>query len=110
MARPESAKGVFEPRADSATPFEDSGRGAHSGRYAADAPDIPTAAQAPGAGARVKAIDPARLAAAILKACERRRPELVLPAKARLLFAVAQLSAACGDWLLTRSTSRPPAD
>jgi short-subunit dehydrogenase len=74
------------------------------GRYAADAPGVPDEAQAPGAGARINAIDPTRLAAAILKACERRRPELVIPAKARLLFAISQLSASWGDWLLGRST------
>ncbi len=71
-----------------------------SPRYAEQAPEVPAAAQAPGAGARVSAIPPERLAAAILKACERRRPELVVPAKARLLFAISQLSAGWGDWLL----------
>jgi hypothetical protein len=74
-------------------------------RYAAAAPDIPATAQAPGGGARVKAIDPAELAAAILRACEARKPELIVPAKARLLFAISQLSARWGDWLLRRSTS-----
>jgi short-subunit dehydrogenase len=64
--------------------------------------DVPNAAQAPGAGARVSAIPPERLAAAILKACERRQPELVVPAKARLLFAISQLSAGWGDWLLNK--------
>ena len=69
-------------------------------RYAA-AGDVPTAAQAPGAGAN-SAIAPERLAAAILKACERRKSELVMPAKARLLFAISQLSADWGDWLLNK--------
>jgi uncharacterized protein len=73
-------------------------------RYADAAPDIPAAAQAPGGGARVKAIDPAELAAAIVNACEARKPELIVPAKARLLFAISQLSAKWGDWLLNRST------
>jgi short-subunit dehydrogenase len=72
-------------------------------RYAAEAPSIPTEAQAPGAGAKIKAIDPAHLAAAILKACERRQRELVIPAKAKLLFAISQLSATWGDWLLGKS-------
>jgi short-subunit dehydrogenase len=71
-------------------------------RYAAAGRDVPQTAQAPGAGARVSSIPPERLAAAILKACERRKPELVVPAKARLLFAVSQLSAGWGDWLLQR--------
>jgi NAD(P)-dependent dehydrogenase (short-subunit alcohol dehydrogenase family) len=90
VARPKSAPGVVEP-------------GAAAGRYADAAPDIPAAAHAPGGGARVSAIPPARLAAAILRACERRRPELIVPAKARLLFAISQLNAGWGDWLLRRS-------
>jgi short-subunit dehydrogenase len=73
-------------------------------RYAAEAPAIPTAAQAPGAGANIKAIEPQRLAAAILKACERRQAELVIPAKAKFLFALSQISAAWGDWILRRNT------
>lgn len=73
-------------------------------RYAAESASLPAAAQAPGGGARVKAIDPDQLAAGILTACERRRSELVVPAKARLLFAISQLSPRWGDWLLRRST------
>jgi len=89
---------------------EESSQQEQPGRYSADAPGVPAEAQAPGAGARVKAIDPARLAAAILKACERRQPELVIPSKARFLFAISQLSASWGDWLLSRSTSKREAD
>jgi len=72
-------------------------------RYA-ETTGIPSEAQAPGAGARVKAIDAERLAADILNACERRQPELIVPGKARWLFAISQLSASWGDWLLRRST------
>jgi short-subunit dehydrogenase len=72
-------------------------------RYAEQSAGVPAAAQAPAGGARVKAIPPDQLAASILTACERRRPELVVPAKARLLFAISQLSARWGDWLLRRS-------
>ncbi|MBA3484885.1 MAG: SDR family NAD(P)-dependent oxidoreductase [Pirellulales bacterium] len=74
-------------------------------RYAAASPGVPAAAQSPGAGARLKAIDPDKLAADILRACERRKPELVVPAKAKLLFAISQLSASWGDWLLRKSSS-----
>ena len=73
-------------------------------RYIASTPGVPAAAQAPGGGAKIKAIDPARLAGDVLKACERRRAELVVPAKARWLFAIAQLAPSWGDWLLRRST------
>jgi short-subunit dehydrogenase len=79
-------------------------RGDSGQRYVATAAGVPTEAQQPGAGARLKLIDPNALAATILKGCEKHRSEIVVPAKARLLFAVSQLSARCGDWLLTRQT------
>lgn len=72
-------------------------------RYVDQALGVPASAQAPGGGARVSAIPPAQLAAAILHACEGRRPELIIPAKARLLLAISQLNARWGDWLLRRS-------
>lgn len=66
--------------------------------------DIPESARRPGAGVKVKAIPPAELGRAILRACERRQPELVVPAKAKLLFALSQLSPQLGDWLVRRKT------
>ncbi len=65
---------------------------------------VPEAARGPGAGVKVGRIDPAWLARQIVRACERRRPELVVPAKARLLFAAAQLWPALGDWLVRKNT------
>ena len=47
-------------------------------------------------------IDPDWLARKIVQALERRRAELVVPAKARLLFAVSQIFPRLGDWLLRR--------
>ena len=44
------------------------------------------------------------LARQILHACERRRPELVVPGKARLLFMLSQLWPSLGDWIVLRST------
>ena len=61
---------------------------------------LPASAMAPGAGVRVKAIDPQWLARRILLAVERREKELVVPQKARILFALQQISARWGDWLL----------
>jgi len=63
---------------------------------------VPEHARAPGAGVRVSNISPERLSKAILRACRRRRPELVVPGRARLLFAVAQLWPSVGDWLVRR--------
>lgn len=74
-------------------------------RYAAQAPEVPAAAHQPGGGAKVRAINPHWLAGKILLACEERQAELVVPKRARLLFAVSQLSPRLGDWLLRRMTS-----
>jgi NAD(P)-dependent dehydrogenase (short-subunit alcohol dehydrogenase family) len=66
--------------------------------------DIPDRARRPGAGVRVHTIAPERLVQAILRACEKRRPELVMPGKARLLFAISQLWPTLGDWIVRRMT------
>ncbi len=66
--------------------------------------DVPEQARGPGAGVRVGAISPQKLAGGILGACRRRRPELVVPGRARLLFAAAQLWPALGDWIVLRKT------
>jgi uncharacterized protein len=66
--------------------------------------DLPESARAPGAGVRVSAISPERLAGDVLRACERRKPELVVPGKARLLFAIAQLWPSLGDWIVRKQS------
>ncbi|RIK80751.1 MAG: NAD(P)-dependent oxidoreductase [Planctomycetota bacterium] len=73
-------------------------------RYDAAAAGLPEAARRPGGGVKLRGIDPADLARRIVVACERRKKELVVPAKARLLFALAQLSPGLGDWLVRRMT------
>jgi len=65
---------------------------------------LPESARKPGAGVKVRRIDPNVLAQKILTYCERRKPELVMPGKARLLFALSQLMPSLGDWILKRST------
>jgi short-subunit dehydrogenase len=65
---------------------------------------LPPEAQRPGGGVRTRAIDPAELAQRILRACEQRQPELVVPWRARLLFAISQLSPRWGDALIQRLT------
>jgi len=77
----------------------------YGARYATQAPEVPAAAHQPGGGAKVRAINPHWLAGKILRACENRRAELVVPKRARLLFAASQLSPRFGDWLLRRMTS-----
>ncbi|MCA9241440.1 MAG: SDR family NAD(P)-dependent oxidoreductase [Planctomycetales bacterium] len=76
---------------------------ASTGRYDEQAEGLPEAAKKPGGGAKVKLIDPEKLARKILTACEQRKSELVIPKKARLLFAAAQLSPALGDWLISKN-------
>ncbi len=68
-------------------------------------PSLPPEARRPGAGARVKRLDAHRLARQILRACQRRRVELVVPGKVRLLLAVSALWPGLGDRLLLRFTS-----
>lgn len=75
-------------------------------RYRATTEGLPSEAAGAGGGARVSAIDPAWLAEKILIACEKRRPELVVPWKSKLLFAASGLSARMGDWLLSRFTPK----
>ncbi len=74
-------------------------------RYTQQTAALPQSASQAGAGVKIKAIDPQKLAVAILNGCEKRQTEIVVPGKARLLFAIAQLSGAWGDWVLRRFTS-----
>lgn len=73
-------------------------------RYADQSAGLPDAAQQPGAGAKLRGIDPDWLAVRIVAACERREPELIVPWKVRLLLAIGAISPKLGDWLLLRST------
>ncbi len=66
---------------------------------------IPATAREPGGGVNVKRIDPEWLAGKILRYCERRKPELVVPGKARLLFAILQLCPTLGDWLVAKNSA-----
>ena len=64
--------------------------------------DMTEGAARPGAGAPVKAIDPDWLANEIVVACEKRKPELIVPAKTRILFGLQQLLPRLGEALLKR--------
>ncbi|MGL4593383.1 MAG: SDR family NAD(P)-dependent oxidoreductase [Thermoguttaceae bacterium] len=66
--------------------------------------DIPDSARAPGAGVKVGRIDPHQLAIKILDYCRHRKPELIVPGKARLLFAISQLFPSLGDWLVKKNS------
>jgi uncharacterized protein len=74
-------------------------------RYAEQAKNLPDAAGQPGGGVKLSKIEPERLAKKILSACERRKKELVMPCKSKILFAMSQLSPSLGDWVVNRMTS-----
>ncbi len=74
------------------------------GRYDDQAAGLPDEAKKPGGGVKLKGIDPNWLAKRILRACERRQAESIVPARAKLLFAIAQLWPALGDWIVLRMT------
>jgi len=63
---------------------------------------LPASARKPGAGAKVGLLRPEKLADHILRACEKRRPELVVPARARVVFALSQLWPRLGDWVIRK--------
>lgn len=73
-------------------------------RYADAAKDLPESAMKPG-GSKLKGLDAQVLAKQVVSACERRSPELVVPRKARLLFAISQLWPSLGDRILRKMTS-----
>jgi short-subunit dehydrogenase len=65
---------------------------------------IPESARRPGGGVKTRLIEPQWLARRIVQACQRRELELVVPGKAKLLFALAQLSPRLGDYLVRKLT------
>ena len=73
-------------------------------RYDEEAANLPPEARKAGGGVGLRAIAPDQLAQRILTGCEKRQLEIVVPWKARILFAVSQLSAEWGDWLFRKQS------
>ena len=73
-------------------------------RYNDQAEQLPESARRPGGGVKIRGIDPDWLARRVVAACQKRRAELVVPGKARLLFAIAQIWPTLGDWFIRRNT------
>ncbi len=63
---------------------------------------LPPSARRPGGGAKVGLLRAERLAEQIIAACQRRKPELVVPGRARLVFAISQLWPGLGDWIVRK--------
>ena len=74
-------------------------------RYKDQAEGLPEQASKPGAGTRVKGLPPERVAAAVLRCAEKRKPDIVLPGYLRILIAVGHAFPRLGDWLLLKFTS-----
>lgn len=66
---------------------------------------LPTQASAPGGGTRLQGLAPERVADAVVRCIESRKPDIVLPGYLRLLIATGHLFPRLGDWLLLRFTS-----
>ncbi len=65
---------------------------------------LPDQAKAPGGGARLKGLDPAFVAKAVVRCAQRRLPEVILPAYVRLLVTIGNALPRFGDRLLLRFT------
>jgi uncharacterized protein len=75
-------------------------------RYDVHATGLPPSARQPGGGVKLEGIDPDWLAMRILRACENRQVELIVPFRAKFLFSIAQLWPALGDWIIKRMTDK----
>ena len=74
----------------------------NSQRYDSQTQGLPEAARRPGGGVRLNTISSAELARQILLATERRTAELVIPGKARWLFALSQVAPRWADRILRK--------
>jgi uncharacterized protein len=70
--------------------------------YETTDPALPSSARQPGAGIRVPGMAADDVARRILRAAERDRAELILPARARLVFVAAAISPRLGYWLVRK--------
>lgn len=66
--------------------------------------NIPESAKKPGGGVKTKTIDPYWLAQKILQYTKLRKPELIIPKKAKILFAIQQISPTIADWIIEKNT------
>lgn len=73
-------------------------------RYDDQAKSLPESARKPGGGVRIKGLDPDLLARRIVRACEKRQPELVIPWRARALASLSQLFPTLGDKIIRKMT------
>lgn len=67
--------------------------------------DIPASAALPGGGAKVRRLPPQKVADAVMQCIDKRKIEIVLPAKARLLMMLDAVSPSLADRVLKNKTS-----
>ncbi|MFP6694940.1 MAG: SDR family NAD(P)-dependent oxidoreductase [Pirellulales bacterium] len=75
-------------------------------RFRGVAQGLPDEAYGPGGGARLSLVSPEKLAKKVIKYCERRRPELVVPGKVKWLLAISAMWPRVGDWLVRKNTEK----
>lgn len=73
--------------------------------HSVQAAELPPEALKSGGGAKIRGLDPVKLAEEILAAAAKRRSLLILPRKARLLLIASALSPTLGEYLLRKFTS-----
>ena len=66
---------------------------------------LPSQASAPGGGTNLKGLARERVADAVVRCIESRKPDIVLPGYLRLLIATGHAFPRLGDWLLLKFTS-----
>jgi short-subunit dehydrogenase len=66
---------------------------------------LPDDAGKPGGGVKLRGLDPAWLSRRVLRACERREAELIVPVRVRWLLAVSAIAPRLGDWIIRKMTS-----
>lgn len=76
---------------------EDAGQRYHGGRHS-----LPGHALEPGAGARLDGLHAQTVARGIVTACRRRRGEVIMPWRAKILFIITSISPGLADWILRR--------
>lgn len=69
------------------------------------ADEIPEAARKPGAGIKTSPLKVEKLVDSIILGIEKRKEEIVLPKKARILFVLNQICPKLGDWLTRKMTA-----
>jgi short-subunit dehydrogenase len=71
-------------------------------RYDRASDQLPERALQPGAGAKVEGLLAADVARKIVRGCEKRKLELVMPWRARILFVISAISPRLANWILRR--------